>query len=159
MGGKAPHLALGRPRRPALVQETGDLLFVHLPQLYAGSWEREADLLAMFFLLTVTWDFLWFVCNRHFGVGRFRKGQIWWFPTWTLGVPRPYLLLIALSLCAGLAPALWTGMWVDRARHWSMVFSELLALTVIVTACTLHPRRRVPAAARGVQSSAKVKPE
>jgi hypothetical protein len=33
------------------------LLCVHLPQLYAGSWEREADLLAMFFLLTVTWDF------------------------------------------------------------------------------------------------------
>ena len=123
------------------------LLCVHLPQLYAGSWEREADLLAMFFLLTVTWDFLWFVCNRHFGVGRFRKGQIWWFPTWTLGVPRPYLLLIALSLCAGLAPALWTGMWVDRARHWSIVFSELLALTVIVTA--VHP----PSAAAGAGSS------
>jgi len=65
------------------------LLFVHVPQLYAPSWEREADLLAMFFLLTVTWDFLRFACNRHFGVGRFRKGQIWWFPTWTLGVPRP----------------------------------------------------------------------
>ena len=65
------------------------LLFVHVPQLYAPSWEREADLLAIFFLLTVTWDFLRFACNRHFGVGRFRKGQIWWFPTWTLGVPRP----------------------------------------------------------------------
>ena len=116
------------------------LLFVHVPQLYAPSWEREADLLAMFFLLTVTWDFLWFACNRHFGVGRFRKGQIWWFPAWTLGVPRPYLLLIALSLCAGLAPALWTGAWVDRARHWSMVFCELLALTVIVTAFTLRPQ-------------------
>ena len=85
------------------------LLFVHVPQLYAPSWEREADLLAMFFLLTVTRDFLRFACNRHFGVGRFRKGQIWWFPAWTLGVPRPYLLVIALSLCTGLAPALWTG--------------------------------------------------
>jgi hypothetical protein len=62
-----------------------------------------------FFLLTVTWDFLRFACNRHFGVGRFRKGQIWWFPAWTLGVPRPYLLVIVLSLCTGLAPALWTG--------------------------------------------------
>ena len=46
------------------------LLFVHVPQLYGGSWEREADLLAMFFLLTATWDFLWFACNRHFGVSR-----------------------------------------------------------------------------------------
>jgi len=135
------------------------LLFVHVPQLYAPSWEREADLLAMFFLLTVTWDFLWFACNRHFGVGRFRKGQIWWFPTWTLGVPRPYLLLIGLSVCAGLAPALWTGAWADRARHWSMVFCELLALTVIVTAFTLRPQRREPAAARGVRRSVKVKPK
>jgi len=38
------------------------------------SWEREADLLAMFFFLTVTWDFIWFACNWHFGVARFRKG-------------------------------------------------------------------------------------
>ena len=132
------------------------LLFVHVPQLYGGSWEREADLLAMFFLLTVTWDFLWFACNRHFGVGRFRKGQIWWFPTWTLGVPRPYLLVIALSLCAGLAPALWTGAWVDRAQHWGMVFCELLALTVIVTGITLRPLRR-ESTGRGVQGAAKIK--
>ena len=55
------------------------LLFLHVPQLYGGSWEREADLLAIFFLLTATWDFLWFACNR-FGVRRFHKGQIWWFP-------------------------------------------------------------------------------
>jgi len=134
------------------------LLFVHVPQLYGGSWEREADLLAMFFLLTVTWDFLWFACNRHFGVGRFRRGQIWWFPTWTLGVPRPYLLVIGLSLCAGLAPALWTGTWADRAQHWGMVFGELLALTVIVTGITLRPRRR-ESMGRGVQAAAKIKPK
>jgi hypothetical protein len=40
-----------------------------------------------------------------------------------------------------------------------MVFCELLALTVIVTAFTLRPRRREPAVARGVHSSAKVKPK
>ena len=42
---------------------------------------------------------------------------------------------------------------------WSMVFCELLALTVIVTAFTLRPRPREPAVARGVHSSAKVKPK
>ena len=93
------------------------LLFLHVPQFYGGSWEREADLLAMFFFLAVTWDFLWFACNRHFGVARFRKGQIWWFPTWTLGVPRPYFVGITLSLCVALAPAIWTGQWADRARQ------------------------------------------
>ena len=133
------------------------LLFVHVPQLYGGSWEREADLLAMFFLLTATWDFLWFACNRHYGVRRFRKGQIWWFPTWTLGVPRPYLLVIVFSLCAALTPALWTGAWLPRAERWLTVFCELLALTVVVTGVTLRPRRRE--ADRGVQGVAKVKPK
>jgi hypothetical protein len=118
------------------------LLFLHVPQFYGGSWEREADLLAMFFFLTVIWDFLWFACNRHFGVARFRKGQVWWFPAWALGVPRPYLMALALSLAAALAPALWTGGWVDRAQRWGLVFAELLVLTTVAIAITRVPRRR-----------------
>ena len=118
------------------------LLFLHVPQFYGGSWEREADLLAMFFFLTVIWDFLWFACNRHFGVARFRKGQVWWFPAWALGVPRPYLMALALSLAAALAPALWTGGWVGRAQRWGLVFAELLVLTTVAIAITRVPRRR-----------------
>ena len=133
------------------------LLFLHVPQFYDGSWEREADLLAMFFFLTVTWDFLWFACNRHFGVARFRKGQIWWFPAWKLGVPQPYLMGITLSLCAALAPALWTVAWADRARRWGLIFGELLALTIVVTAFTLHPRRRGSLLPRRVREAVKVK--
>ena len=135
------------------------LLFLHVPQFYGGSWEREADLLAIFFFLTVTWDFLWFACNRHFGVARFRKGQIWWFPAWSFGVPRPYFMGITLSLCAALAPAIWTGRWADRAQSWGLVFGELLALTIVVTACTVRPRRRHPASAHRSVARAKVKPE
>jgi hypothetical protein len=125
------------------------LLFLHVPQFYDGSWAREADLLAMFFLLTVTWDFLWFACNRHFGVGKFRKGHIWWFPAWALGVPQPYLL--------ALAPALWTGAWAGRAQQWGLVAGEMVALTIIVTAFTLRPRRRERA--RAIHGAAKVKPK
>jgi hypothetical protein len=125
------------------------LLFLHLPQFYGGSWEREAYLLKMFFFLTVTWDFLWFACNRHYGVARFRKGQVWWFPTWAFGVPQPYLVGIALSLGAALAPALWTGAWVEYAQRWGLVFGELLVLTVLVTGFTLRPRRRRTVPSRG----------
>ena len=135
------------------------LLFLHVPQFYGGSWEREADLLAMFFFLTVTWDFLWFACNRHFGVARFRKGQVWWFPAWSFGVPRPYFMGLALSLCAALTPALWTGEWAHRAGTWGLVFIELLALTIVVTICTIRSRRRHPASSHGSVSRAKVKPE
>ncbi len=135
------------------------LLFLHVPQFYGGSWEREADLLALFFLLTVTWDFLWFACNRHFGVGKFRKGHIWWFPTWALGVPQPYLITIALSLVAALAPALWTGALADRVERWGLVVGELLVLTILVTAFTLRPRRRDPAHPRRVRDAVKIKPQ
>lgn len=135
------------------------LLFLHVPQFYGGSWEREADLLAMFFFLAVTWDFLWFACNRHFGVGRFRKGQIWWFPAWSLGVPRPYFMGVALSLAAALAPAVWTGEWAHRARSWGLVFVEMLVLTVVVTACTMRPRRRHPASPHGSAARTKARSE
>jgi hypothetical protein len=133
------------------------LLLLHLPQFHGGSWDREADLLAMFFLLTVIWDFLWFACNRHYGVARFRKGQIWWFPAWALGVPQPYLLAITLSLGSALAPALWTGAWAERALAWSIVAGELLALTAIVTLFTLRPRRR--ALPREITGPVEVKPK
>jgi hypothetical protein len=44
------------------------LLFVHLPMVYLGfSLEREAELLSLFFMLAVFWDFLWFVC-KPFGL-------------------------------------------------------------------------------------------
>jgi hypothetical protein len=134
------------------------LLFLHVPQFYGGSWEREADLLAMFFFLTVTWDFLWFACNRHFGVARFRKGQVWWFPAWTFGVPREYFMGVALSLCVALAPALWTGAWGNRARRWALIFGELLALTAAVTALTLRSRRQTAALWRGIRGAVKVRP-
>ena len=133
------------------------LLLLHLPQFHGGSWDREADLLAMFFLLTVIWDFLWFACNRHYGVARFRKGQIWWFPAWALGVPQPYLLAITLSFCSALAPALWTGAWAERALAWSIVAGELLALTAIVTLFTLRPRRR--ALPREITGPVEIKPK
>ena len=125
------------------------LLFLHVPQFYGGSGEREADLLAMFFFLTVTWDVLWFACNRHFGMGRFRKDQVWWFPTWALGVPRPYLMAIALSLAAALAPALWTGAWAERAQRWGLVFTELLTLTVVAIVIARLRRRHRPHRAAG----------
>jgi hypothetical protein len=132
------------------------LLLLHVPQFYSGSWEREADLLAMFFLLTVFWDLLWFACNPHFGMVRFRKGEVWWFPAWSLGVPRPYLMAIALSLAAALAPALWTGAWSNRALRWSLVFAELLALTMVTIAVTHCVSRQRDTALPGAEGT---KPE
>jgi hypothetical protein len=135
------------------------LLLLHVPQFYGGSWEREAELLAMFFLLIVIWDFLWFACNRHFGIARFRAGQVWWCPAWTLGVPRPYLVWLALSLAAALAPALGTGAWAHRAQRWSLVAGEMLALTAVAVAVTSFPRRRGSTPPAAVDAATRVTSE
>jgi Na+(H+)/acetate symporter ActP len=92
-------------------------------------------------------------------VARFRRGQIWWFPAWTLGVPREYFVGVALSLCVALAPALWTGAWADRAQRWALIFGELLALTTAVTALTLRSRRQTAALFRGIRDAVRVKPK
>ena len=69
--------------------------------------------------------------------------------TWAFGVPRPYLMAIALSLAAALAPALWTGAWAERAQRWSLVFVELLALTIVAIVVTHVLRRRGPRRSKG----------
>jgi len=112
----------------------------------------------MFFFLTVTWDFLWFACNRHFGVTRFRKGQIWWFPAWRLVSPALPHGDHAVPLRRARARPLDGS--VGRSRPVvGLIFGELLALTIVVTGFTLRPRRRDSVPPRGVRGAAKVKPK
>lgn len=123
------------------------LLFIHLPMMYLGfSLEREAEILSMFFLLAVFWDFLWFVCNPHFGLGRFRPGNVWWFKTWFLGLPSSYFSGLALSLgiyaAAGFLPG--AAAWPEHLGRWAVVFAVFLAPTLVtVAAASLASRRRV----------------
>jgi hypothetical protein len=123
------------------------LLFVHLPMVYLGfSLEREAELLSLFFLLAVFWDFLWFVCNPHFGLARFRPEQVWWFKSWLLGLPSSYFVGVALSLGIYLAGGLLPGAasWTERLIRWGMVFALFVLPTLATIAVTsIGARRRV----------------
>ena len=123
------------------------LLFIHLPTAYMGfTLEREAELLSLFFMLAVFWDFLWFVCNPHFGLVRFRPGQIWWFKSWMLKLPVPYFMGLAVSLLiyvsAGLVPG--SLSWIDRVSRWALVFTAFLVPTLVtVSAMALSSHRRI----------------
>jgi hypothetical protein len=110
------------------------LLFTHLPVMYVGfTVEREAELLSLFALLAVFWDFLWFVCNPHFGLERFRAGQVWWFRSWALGLPVPYFVGVVLSLLAYLAGGVPNGgpPPAERAGRWAIVFAAFLIPTLV----------------------------
>jgi hypothetical protein len=123
------------------------LLFIHMPMVYLGfSLEREADLLSLFFLLAVFWDFLWFVCNPHFGLARFRPANVWWFKSWLLGLPSSYFVGIGLSLGIYLAGGLLPGAaaWSERLLRWAMVFALFLLPTLATLAViSIGSRRRV----------------
>src|SRR5262245_17896801 len=108
------------------------LLFIHMPLVYQGfSVEREAELLSLFFMLAVFWDFLWFVCNPHFGLARFRADQVWWFRSWTLGLPSCYFSGLALSLAIyGCAGFLGGPAWPERLARWGTVLGVMLAPTL-----------------------------
>ena len=108
------------------------LLFLHLPQIYSGfSLEEEAKAIAFYFFLAVFWDFLWFVWNPYYGVKRFRKGLIWWYPSWLLGLPTAYFGGIVVSAMVYTSPALWGGAWQGRLEVWGGYFGWLLILTLV----------------------------
>lgn len=103
------------------------LLFFHLPFLYVEwSIAREMELLSFFFLLTVFWDFLWFLCNPHFGWKRFRAGQVWWFPKWWGPFPVGYYAGLSLSFTAYLL----SGPWKAQATRWGILLAQFIVLTL-----------------------------
>jgi len=127
--GTAPASAAAReasdgipPLPPTLI-----LLFLHVPQFYGASWEREADTARDFFFLTVTGTSLVRVQPpfRHDPVP---QGQVWWFP---LGLPAsPALPHASHSPSPPPSRRLLDGS-VDGSRPaWGLVFAELLALTI-----------------------------
>lgn len=123
------------------------LLLLHLPLLYAPfSLALEAELLCFFFLLTVFWDFQWFLWNPHFGVRGFRKGRIWWYPTWLGPLPTAYYLGLAASLVVYLAPAAAGGnAWTRRALAWGALFAEFMLLTLVSMVAARLAIRPAPA--------------
>src|SRR5688572_248104 len=84
------------------------LAFVHIPFFVGLGWSVAAELhcLAMYFVICVLWDFLWFVFNPHFGVKRFRKEHVWWHASswWPFGL-FPVDYASGLLVAAGLALA------------------------------------------------------
>ena len=69
------------------------------------SWGLEARVFASYLVWNVTWDFLWFVLNPHFGWARFRKGQVWWHGRMWIGrLPIDYVHALWLSFFVACVP-------------------------------------------------------
>lgn len=84
-------------------------VLVHLPfalGFAAFSWRGEARIAAFLVLFWILEDFLWFVLNPAFGVGRFTPEHAWWHaPSWWWIMPREYWIF------APMAVALYAWSW------------------------------------------------
>jgi hypothetical protein len=77
------------------------LLLVHLPFVFGVEWtiEDELAVLGVYFLLSVFWDYLWFVLNPAYTVHRFKRGNVWWFEVpWIWRFPIDYYNGVGLSV-------------------------------------------------------------
>ena len=62
------------------------------------TWEGELMALSLYFLLALTWDFLWYVLNPDWNLKDFRSGGVWMYKHWVLGrIPRDYVFSFLLS--------------------------------------------------------------
>ncbi len=113
-------------------------LFMHMPFFFAWNWGvslfsvwREMEVLACFFLLSVCWDWWWFILNPYFGIKRFRRGEIWWHAKWIGRVPTDYVA--GLLLVAGFTGA---AAWHDHDAllRMGMIIGIFLAASFVVLA-------------------------
>jgi len=84
-------------------------VFLHLPFFVVGGWslQWEFRIISLYFFFWIIEDFLWFVLNPYFGIGKFNKENIPWHPYWFGPFPLSYyrflfgaLLLLTLSYFA-----------------------------------------------------------
>jgi len=76
------------------------LLFLHWPFIWGSEWSiwAEFQILSIFFMFVVIWDFLWFVLNPKLSLRKFGPDRVWWHKKWLGKFPVDYYTGILLSL-------------------------------------------------------------
>ncbi len=104
------------------------LLFFHLPFLGGVSWSlsAEIEIISMFLLFSVFWDFLWFVLNPYYGLKRLKPSYVYWHKKWVLGVPTDYPRGLAISFAVSLLN------YPQGLAKWALAFFIFMMGTFVV---------------------------
>jgi hypothetical protein len=67
-------------------------IFLHYPYFAGKAWSlsSEAITLSFFFIISIYWDFMWFVINPHYDFRDFWAQRVWWHKKWFLHMPYEY---------------------------------------------------------------------
>ncbi len=73
---------------------------LHLVYLFQSfNFAIELQLFSFIFFVWITEDFFWFLFNPAFGLGKFKKENIWWHARhWWWIAPRDYFIFIPLGV-------------------------------------------------------------
>jgi len=112
------------------------------------SWAAEAATLSAYLAWVVTWDFLWFVLNPHFGWRRFQPADVWWHRApWLARFPLDYWGALVASVALAASAVSTTGTFDVLVRH-LVLLAGFALLTLLATAAAplyqrwyLHMRR------------------
>lgn len=76
------------------------LVILHQPYFMGRGWTlgQELTTLSFFFLLSVIWDFLWFILNPHYDFADFGAKRVWWHKKWFLHLPVDYWFGLIISV-------------------------------------------------------------
>jgi hypothetical protein len=75
------------------------ITFFHIGFFFGLEWSiaRELDVICMFLIYAITWDYLWFVLNPHFSIKTFGKKNEFWHKKWFLKLPIEFSIATILS--------------------------------------------------------------
>jgi hypothetical protein len=105
------------------------------------SWGLELRLVSAYLVWNVTWDFLWFLLNPHFGWSRFRKGCIWWHDgRWVGRMPIDYVNALWMSYAMAALPWIVRGNIGYLVRHTALVAGLALLLLMAALLAPLYQR-------------------
>jgi hypothetical protein len=115
-------------------------VLLHLPFAFGHYWgglkwtlAKEVEILAIYFVTCVCWDFLWFVLNPSFTLERFRPGEIWWHEQWVGRIPTDYIGGIAFAiLLTAIVRWRWDKGVVKRMGMVFGTFAFFVSMTVFV---------------------------
>lgn len=110
------------------------LVFLHIP-FFANpdfSWTliKELEVFSVYFLLTIFWDFLWFVWNPSYGLKRFKSKYIRWHEKWIGCVPKDYVSGVLMSLIFAII-ATYIGGGINVIFQWIWMLIIFTGLTFI----------------------------
>lgn len=118
------------------------VIVLHFPFVMGVEWTLAGELvtLAIFLVIAVVWDYLWFVLNPAYTVRRFRRGAVWWFEVpWLWRFPLDYYSGVALSVVLA-ALAAWSagdsGLLV--AHLWMLAGLAVLVAATVAAAPFYH---------------------